>query len=382
MRLDAATFLLSLPSRLDEKSRESSNKSNGKTNSVDKQHLETWLLDRFYFDQPNKASSSVVENVCNLDDFQYGMEVLGSQTVNGTTELLCEDVRIVDNMLVSETKGNTPFHCAATWALTCLSLDAFCMKLFEMKSTIESCDGRALVDRQLSINASDDSITTTDTLAHISPGLAMALRDEGDSSDSSKKSSVAPEHGSIVGLVGKAAFPCVCEVTPVFSSLFTGRTCVSNEGVQWQSLYLVVIGKFAVLAEPERSGSGGEGRVITACKLSCLSVKKDTTVLPNNNTPARRLLLQHSSLDREAPPLFNLESDSSGKPPFGSERLCLARSRVDLWFEDSNACSVAWKALAGKIAKARAKRGSRIRSALLVNDSCSLPRRTETKASF
>jgi hypothetical protein len=186
-----------------------------------------------------------------------------------------------------------------------------------------------------------------------------------------------------VVLVGKAAFPCVCEVTSKFASLFTGRTCVSNEGVQWQSLYLVVIGKFAVLAEPERGGSGGEGRVITACKLSCLAVKKDTTIMANNSTPARRLLLQHSSLDQHLPPLFVLEpSSSEKKPAYGPDRFNLSRSRVDLWFEDANACAVAWKALAGKIAKARAKRGSRIRSALLEPDSCLPPLQTERKASF
>lgn len=375
MRLEAANFLLYLPSRLDEKSRESSSK--GQSNSVDKQHLETWLLDRFYFDQPNKSSGSVVENVCNLDDGQCGMEVFKSQSIKEASELLCEDSRIVDSLLVSETKGNTPFHCAATWALTCLSLDALCVKLFELKSA----SNEKRVTTQFA-KSDGTSLSNADTLSHLSPNLAMALLDKSDSDDSPKKRSVAPEHGSIVGLVGKAAFPCVFEVTPKFSSLFTGRTCVSNEGVQWQSLYLVVIGKFAVLAEPERGGSGGEGRVITACKLSCLAIKKDTTMLANNSTPARRLLLQHSSLDQHLPPLFVLESSSEKMPAYGPDRLNLARSRVDLWFEDANACAVAWKALAGKIAKARAKRGSRIRSALLEPDSCLPPLQTGTKASF
>ena len=380
MRVEAANFLLSLPSRLDEKSRKSSNKGDGKTNSVDKQHLETWLLDRFYFDQPTKSSSSVVEYVCKLDTGRCGMEVLGSQSVNDASELLCEDSRIVENMLVSETKGNTPFHCAASWALACLLLDAYCMKLFEMKARTEVQPSHDDAASQLSSATSDD--TDADLLSCLSPKLAIALLDQTDSDGSPKKKSAAPEHGSIVGLVGKAAFPCVCEVSSECSSLFTGRTCVSNDGVQWQSLYLVVIGKFAVLAEPERGGVGGEGRVITSCKLSCLAVKKDTTVMANNNTPARRLLLQHSSLDQDPPPLFVLDSSSDKKPSYGPDRLSLARSRVDLWFEDSNACSVAWKALAGKIAKARAKRGARIRSALLEPDSCMPPGQTETKASI
>ena len=60
---------------------------------------------------------------------------------------------------------------------------------------------------------------------------------------------IPPEYGSVVGLIGRAAFPCVIEVSsPESSSLFTGRTCISNEGMRWQSLYLVVIGKWAVFA--------------------------------------------------------------------------------------------------------------------------------------
>ena len=61
--------------------------------------------------------------------------------------------------------------------------------------------------------------------------------------------------GSIVGLVGKATFPCVCEVTGEQASLFTDKgACVVAEGVKWQSLYLVIIGRNMVLAEPEKGG--------------------------------------------------------------------------------------------------------------------------------
>ena len=38
---------------------------------------------------------------------------------------------------------------------------------------------------------------------------------------------------------------------------------------------------------------------------------------------------------------------------------------MDLWFEDANAAGLAWKVLSAKIAKARAKRGVRIRAALI-----------------
>jgi hypothetical protein len=86
----------------------------------------------------------------------------------------------------------------------------------------------------------------------------------------------------------------------------------------------------------------------------------------NNNTPARRLLVQHSSLDCRPPSLFLVDSSSSKRgSSYGSECLRLTRSRMDLWFEDANAAGLAWKVLSAKIAKARAKRGVRIRAALI-----------------
>jgi hypothetical protein len=70
----------------------------------------------------------------------------------------------------------------------------------------------------------------------------------------------------------------------------------------------------------------------------------------NNNTPARRLLVQHSSLGRCPPSLFLVDSTSSKRgSSYGSECLRLTRSRMDLWFEDANATGHAWKVLSAKI---------------------------------
>ena len=369
IKTKAASFLLLLPSHLDSKSRDSGN-NNKKTG--DRQHLDHWLLDRFFFDQADKYTNSVVENVCYLkehildddakEQYRYGLEVLTSTSIMETSKLLCEDTRVVDNMLVvADARGNTPFHCAASWALSSLYLDAFCVKLSKLSSALEETAEENVLQRRLSyispIDSGDDGSQINMSLAHISSKFAIAMLDEGESVE--KK---APAHGSAVGLVGKAAFPCVCEVSSEFSSLFTGRTCISNEGIQWQSLYLVVVGKWAVLAEPGHGGTGGEGRVITACRLACLAVKKDTSALANNKTPARRLLVAHASLDPRPPSLFVV--DSRRGPNLGSNGLRLTRSRMDLWFEDANAAGHACKVLSAKIAKARARRGGRIGSAL------------------
>lgn len=379
IREEAAEYLLTFPSQIDAKSRQGESPNNS---SQSKEHLDSWLIDRFYFDQPDKLSNSAVESVCYLKEeakggnskvlYRYGLEVLSSISVMKSTDILCESSRVVENMLVSESSGNTPFHCAASWAVGCLYLDAFCIKIAKLKDSFEdqteSCVSPQRRLWYVSACPSDDTLES-DSLAHLSSKFAFAILDEEESSESGKVE--APIHGSVVGLIGKAAFPCVCEVSSSFSKLFTGRSSVLSEGIQWQSLYLVVVGKWAVLAEPERGGTGGEGRVITSCRLSCLALRRDTSSQGNNNSPARRILVAHASLDPRVPALFNLDSSNSRRinsrrgPNLGPDGLQLTRSRMDLWFEDANAAGHAYKVLSNKIAKARAKRGGNIKAALL-----------------
>jgi len=382
IREEAAEYLMTLPSQIDAKSRQGDSPNNS---SHSKEHLDSWLLDRFYFDQPDKSTNSAVESVCYLKEeakdgdskvqYRYGLQVLSTISVMKSTDILCESSRVVENMLVSESSGNTPFHCAASWAVACLYLDAFCIKIAKLKASFEDKSENCLSpQRQLSYisaSPSDDALESdlSMSLAHLSSKFAIAMLDEVESSETGKGD--APTHGSVVGLIGKAAFPCVCEVSSSFSYLFTGRSSVLSEGIQWQSLYLVVVGKWAVLAEPERGGTGGEGRVITSCRLSCLALRRDTSSQANNNSPARRLLVAHASLDPHLPALFSLDASSSRRsnsrrgPSLGPDGLRLTRSRMDLWFEDSNAAGHAYKVLSSKIAKARAKRGGNIKAALL-----------------
>jgi hypothetical protein len=64
-----------------------------------------------------------------------------------------------------------------------------------------------------------------------------------------------PVTGSIVSLVGHAAFPCVCEVPDISASLFSDtEASLVAAGVKWQSLYLVIVDRFMILAEPEKEG--------------------------------------------------------------------------------------------------------------------------------
>lgn len=64
-----------------------------------------------------------------------------------------------------------------------------------------------------------------------------------------------PVSGSIVSLVGHAAFPCVCEVPDVSASLFSDtEASLVAAGVKWHSLYLVIVDRFMILVEPEKEG--------------------------------------------------------------------------------------------------------------------------------
>lgn len=191
---EAAEYLMTFPSLIDAKSRQA--ESPGSHSNQNKQHLDSWLLDRFYFDQPDKATNSVVENVCYLkeeakdigskEQYRYGLEVLSTITVSTSTDILCESSRVVENMLVSAISGNTPFHCAASWALACLYLDAFCIKIATLKASFEDQPGNCLSpQRQLSYisaSASDDEMDSdlSMSLAHVSSKFAIAMLDEAE----------------------------------------------------------------------------------------------------------------------------------------------------------------------------------------------------------
>jgi len=161
------------------------------------------------------------------------------------------------------------------------------------------------------------------------------------------------QSGQIVSLVGRAAFACVGEVSDENAHLFTDdSSCViADGGVKWQSLYLVVVGRYMILAEPEKRGCGGNGKIVTSCQLSCLSIERDKpTVI--HTSPARRLILTCTSLNQTPPGVFKNITQTSNK-----NTNLLWQSRMDLWFEDEDSCENAYDGLWLKILKTRCKRG-------------------------
>lgn len=201
----------------------------------------------------------------------------------------------------------------------------------------------------------DDNIL----LAPLSPHFTSLLfdKDKLPSDDSD-----IPQTGSIVELVGKTAFPCVYEVTKETNPLFTdGEASVISDGIKWQSLWMVLIEKYMILAEPISKDSGGHGRVLTSYPLCCIAAERDDSVdILQSTTPARRLLLSHYSSDTKPPKLFVIDATTDQDPIVDNNKVRIIRSVMDLWFEDTNAAAKALKALTSKITKARSIRGHKI----------------------
>jgi len=145
-------------------------------------------------------------------------------------------------------------------------------------------------------------------------------------------------------------------MAPLFSA--EGANVVS-QGITWQSLYLVIIDKILVLAEPERC-SRGECRVVTTCKLENLTLGKD----PDDarvDTSARRLVLVFESPDLKPPGMFRFEKRPQPKQIGPFSRVERWKCSLDVWFEDSNALRVAFSRVDETIVKAKANRGNCIR---------------------
>jgi hypothetical protein len=178
--------------------------------------------------------------------------------------------------------------------------------------------------------------------------------------DASDASYVDACPGTVLNLVGKVAFPCVCEVPPSSAPLFSEAGAkVVSQGITWQSLYLVLLGTDLILAEPEK-GASGQGRVVTRCKLEDLIIEKDPDDA-RTDTSARRLIVINYNTDLKPPGLFHF-----GKAPMPDEqgpfyKVKRWKSGLDIWFENSNALNLAFKRVEQKIAQAKAERGSFIR---------------------
>lgn len=96
-----------------------------------------------------------------------------------------------------------------------------------------------------------------------------------------------------------------------------------------------------------------------------LNVDRDMVSPADSSSPARRLLLSHYSYTSEMPGLFLAQEHLTKDTSFGPfNRFHFHRSGLDVWFEDEHAAEHALRVIRGKIGKAKAKRGNRLRDLL------------------
>jgi len=335
------------------------------------------LMNRIFYERHGKDNASVIEGLVRT---RTGPD-MDNRLIAISQESSFDDMspRICNSEMKSDPDVSdelASLEIAQTCAASHLHLDALCNLIQDLAAT----NGNALKNKKLTEYAFTNSgqvINFTGSYekelrrslyASISQSIVTTIVEEHDVDSSHHRDKGLPEAGSVVGLVGRTAFPCVCEVPAANAKLFTDdAACVVAEGVKWQSLYLVFLGRYMVLAEPEKGGSGGNGRIITACSLSKLNVEKDVQN-EDSGSPARRLLLSHDWYEKMPPSLFLLEEKPCDKilGPFACVQSY--RSCMDLWFEDENAADRAYKIIDTKLTKSRSRRGNRIREKLSDDD--------------
>jgi len=196
--------------------------------------------------------------------------------------------------------------------------------------------------------------------APLSPSLCSILYYERGTSEAVSHH----QEGAVVSFVGKTALPCVCEVPDNFCATVKGvGSFVETNGVRWQSLYMVLLVNVMVLVVPAK-GTTGNGRIISCCRISGLSVMKDDAAKSGkdrkSNNPARRLCLTYETLETFPPGLFTTQEDNSAL----KKKRVVHTSYLDLWFQKQSSVDFAYATLQSKIKKARSKRGKVLRNHL------------------
>lgn len=179
--------------------------------------------------------------------------------------------------------------------------------------------------------------------------------------------------GEVVGLVGQVALPCVCEVPPSCAPLFSAAGAkVVSQGITWQSLYLVLLGRHFVLVEPDRH-STGSGRVVTRCRLERISLEKDSANA-RADTSARRLVVTYEGPDATPPGLFLFDESPKAEDEGSLLKLKQWRSTLDVWFEDYKSVTLAFNKVQESITAAKIYRGHRIQHFLSQEEGSGYPR--------
>ena len=356
----AASFLSETPVSV-EKMMEHGKKSNTKGHEKkDAKKRQCEIMD-FLF-RGNGSSEDTAAVCSEMVELKAGNRVDGKSGLSvkvslaGTYNLLttrCTECAPLDNS-AAEASLNNAMSSARAWT----KLDA----LSTLLNSLVATQGDTISKKDLGgLAAKRDGtfVTTFDSTtiyAPLSEHLLKALCEEDQD-----EGYLDARPGTVVSLVGQTALPCVCEVPPSSAPLFSEAGAkVVSQGITWQSLYLVLLGRNFVLAEPERRSSG-DGRVVTCCKLERVSIEVDTTNV-SDDTSARRLIISHDGAELDPPGLFLFEQNPVPKDEGAFNRHKIWRSSLDVWFEDSQAVELAQSKVNRKIEDAKIYRGKRIQT--------------------
>jgi len=378
-RRQSSAFISELPISIDkvvadmEDSDSEEEESAGDSNSDRRLGLH---MNSMFFESVRSNHMSVVGELLRLketvgasEEDEYSISVAMASKFDDLANRVCNFGRLP----LDDNVRTAVVQVGAASAMAYVQLDAFSRFLKELAAT--NCN--AVRRKRLAgfaISRSGDIVNT-----HLSSGLDVPRSIFSPVSESlcfrllhlddEPRDKVPPRPGSIVGLVGRTAIPCVCEVSEVYASLLAeDAAIVMSDGVKWQSLYLVFLGRHMILAEPERGGSGGNGLIVTACSLSKVAVEADRIPQVASFSPARRLLVSHFSMDDKPPGLF-LPDEKRISASFGPfTRFTPFKSTLDIWFEDGNAAEHALGVMESKLKRIKSRRGNRLREQFIQDE--------------
>lgn len=271
---------------------------------------------------------------------------------------ICEDISA--KHVIGHDCEEAAYRCAANSAVSHMQLDSFSRLITDKVSSNSNFheNGYAgVASFALSISTAREFHKSGNNLliCPISDIFSALLFEDEYSHDE------CPTLGEVVKISERKPFPCVCEITKENEELITdGGACIVADGVKWQSLYLVIVNKHVILAEPLKGESAGYGRVVMACPILCLVA--ELYDIQDKQSSAQRILLTHLSFTKHTPGLFTAEKAEDLL--HSSDEVRINRSCLDVWFEDYNNAAKAHKALCSRIFKARIERGKKVHKAL------------------
>ena len=325
------------------------------------------VMDMGFQDKRRSDRKALVDDFLQLksehrSSGNYGQSVVVS--MKGSFGELCKRASIFAP--TSEISGEAAVENMKTSVSSWVKLDALSML---MKNLATANDSSILKGRKLGGFVSDEEGTIISThepslIRSVASNEFCKIFFEKDAQVMAEQ----PRAGSVVGLVGNTAIPCVCEVQPNCAPLFSvAGAKVVSEGITWQSLYLVVLDKYLLLAEPERNSSG-DGRIVTSCPLEQLEVDKDPDDQVSMESTARRLIISYFDYGMKPPGMFFFEEEPKVQEIGPFNKVVQWESTLDVWFEDDRAANHALGIIQGKINLHRAERGNRMRRYLAQGD--------------